>query len=141
MPALGSGTQPYLAIESSPLAQAAAATSLPNPACSRSLPHRPQAASSWRSAPLAQLPPAALLRTYGAHGLLLAGGVLAGKLARFACYDDLARLASCARLGAHLLPALFCCDVGHPQRAVGFAVHAPDDIWPGVDLFGGDPYR
>lgn len=103
--------------------------------------HRPQVAASWRVSELASRPPADLLRAYGAHGLLLAGGALAGKLLRFPAAPDRGRALSAARLAAHLVGALFACDLGHPQRPVDFAVHTPEEIWPGADLWGTDSHR
>lgn len=106
-----------------------------------SLPEPAQAVTHWQDT-LAAQPPEQLLRTYGAHGLFVAGGVLCGKLVRLTfAHEDAAKQASAARLGALLLSAVFCCDAAHPQRAVGFATHAPVEIWPGADLFGGDSYR
>lgn len=102
-----------------------------------------QVASCWRDDALGRQAPEQLLRAYSAHGLLLGGGVIAGKLLRF-CYafEDLGLHASAARLAARLLAAVFCCDAAHPQRAAGFALHAPEEVWPGADLFGdGDACR
>ena len=104
--------------------------------------HHPQAAATWRAS-LGHQTPDQLLKSYGAHGLLLGGATLCGKLLRFRlAHKDLSLHASAARLAAHLLAGVFCCDVAHPQRASGFALHAPEEIWPGADLFGGgDAYR
>jgi len=96
--------------------------------------------SSWRDHFGTQAPPQ-LLRTYGAHGLLLAGGVLCGKVVRFVSHEDLGRRTDAARLGAVLVSALFCCDAAHPQRAAGFASYTPEELWPGADLFASDLYR
>jgi hypothetical protein len=94
---------------------------------------------AWRAADaLSAAPPEQLLRQHGAHGLLLAGGALCGKLAAFAyAHGDAGRRLEAARLAARLVAALFCCDVAHPQRAAGFALHAPAELWPGADLLGG----
>jgi hypothetical protein len=68
--------------------------------------------------------------------------VLAGKLITFAFrHADLGKASSLAQLAGRLLAAVFCCDASHPQRAVGFAAHAPEELWPGVEVFGGDVYR
>jgi hypothetical protein len=100
-----------------------------------------QVVANWRAS-LGGEPPETLLRTYGVHGLLLGGGVLAGKLlAHVFGHSDLGKASGAARLAARLLAAVFCCDVAHPQRAAGFAAHAPEEMWPGADVFGGDPYR
>ena len=45
-----------------------------------------------------------------------------------------------ARLAAYLLPAVFSCDVVHPQRELEFALYTPVELWPGKDLFT-DAYR
>ncbi|MEW5312856.1 MAG: hypothetical protein WDW38_004457 [Sanguina aurantia] len=98
-----------------------------------------QVLRGWRKA-IAPLTARQLLSSYGVHGLLMGGGLLVGKLARYSCYDSLhLRLESC-RLSARLLGAIFCSSVAHPQREVGFSGYVPRELWAGAELWG-DAYK
>jgi hypothetical protein len=59
---------------------------------------------------------------------------------RYAYHEDQGTYLEAARLGAYLLPAVFSCDVVHPQRALEFALYTPVELWPGRNLFT-DAYR
>lgn len=80
------------------------------------------------------------MQAYGLHGLLLSGGVLLGKLARYSYYDNLGIRLEAARMSASLISALFCNSIVHPQRNVDFASYVPVQLWDGADIFA-DPYR
>lgn len=98
-----------------------------------------QVLKCWRKVLDSQSRPQ-ILASYGLHGLLLAGGVLLGKLARYSYYDALGTRLEAARMAATLLSAVFCGSIAHPQRNRDFATYVPVSLWDGADLFA-DPYR
>lgn len=81
-----------------------------------------------------------MLRQYGVHGCLLAGGILLGKLARYSYFHNAGLRLEAARMAATLLRAPFCASVVHPQRLVGYAMYVPREVWEGVNVFA-DAYR
>ncbi len=97
----------------------------------RSLSRRPSRAPSlaqvlkgWRKV-LDPLSERAIIQQYGVHGCLLAGGILLGKLARYAYFAQLGMRLEACRMAATLLRAIFCCDVVHPQRQVRACTKSP----------------
>ncbi|KAG1679321.1 hypothetical protein FOA52_009353 [Chlamydomonas sp. UWO 241] len=98
-----------------------------------------QVIRSWRKVLDAQSKEATL-KTLGVHGILLASGVLLGKLARYAYHGNLGLRLEAARMGATLVSCLFVSSIQHPQRPAGFATYVPLSLWDGADVFA-DPYR
>lgn len=84
----------------------------------------PQVLRNWRPHLEAMSAPQ-LLRQYSVHGLLLAGGVLLGKLTRYSLYHSMQTRLEACRMGAMLLNAIFASSIIHPQRQVrGTKLHA-----------------
>lgn len=59
---------------------------------------------------------------------------------RYSYRANLTTCLSCAILAAELVPAVFGCDILHPQRRVDYAAYVPVELFPGINVFD-DSYR
>ncbi|KAK9804359.1 hypothetical protein WJX72_009127 [[Myrmecia] bisecta] len=98
-----------------------------------------QVLQCWRKH-LADKSASAALVQYGCADLLLAGGILCGKLARCAYPANLGLQVEASRLGGLLLRWCFGSSLAHPQTPLGFAAYHMQSLAADTDLFA-DPYR
>jgi hypothetical protein len=86
-----------------------------------------QVVKCWRPH-MARFSGSEVLTRYGLPWVLMAGGVLAGKLVRFGYPHELGTQLEAARLGAQLLSSVFTASATHPQRALGLATYTPVEV-------------
>ncbi|GMH35476.1 hypothetical protein BSKO_03344 [Bryopsis sp. KO-2023] len=93
-----------------------------------------QSIKCWRQH-LKEKAPEEILERYGADNLLMAGGVVLGKLTRFTYYSDMKLQLEAAQMAAALLFACFSCSISHPQRHVDHGTYQPLELWESKDFF------